>query len=130
MQVELLITDAPESMNKVGGHSTFWAYSWHKKKWQNLIGFALIEAKVRRPLSVPVKVSARIRFPTNRKRDEGNFRMMLEKAAGDMLVNGGYIADDTPDFYRFEAVEFEEERGDKRTILTLTTPEEEVPNAA
>ncbi|HEX4305299.1 MAG TPA: hypothetical protein VHZ54_04630 [Solirubrobacterales bacterium] len=31
---------------------------------------------------------------------------MLEKALGDALVEGGWLADDTPDHYRFGAVDF------------------------
>jgi hypothetical protein len=66
-----------------------------------------------------VTVKAKMRFPDKRRRDEGNFRMVIEKALGDALVGGGYISDDTPDKYRFLGVEFDEEKGPKEMTLTL-----------
>jgi hypothetical protein len=39
-----------------------------------------------------------------KRRDEGNFRFLLEKALGDALDNGGWITDDTPDYFDFGEV--------------------------
>lgn len=56
---------------------------------------------------VKVEVSAVLTFPTNRRRDEGNYRTPLEKCIGDALVNGGWLRDDTPDAFTFGRVKFE-----------------------
>jgi hypothetical protein len=117
--IELWINDVPPSMNKIGGHSSHWRYQFHKKKWNDLIGYTLIAVHGRTPLIPTVRVTALLRFPTNRRRDEGNFRMMLEKAMGDILQSGGWLPDDTPDYYRFGEVTIEDEIGPNRTILFI-----------
>lgn len=66
-----------------------------------------------------VWASAVLTFPDKRKRDEGNFRFMLEKALGDILVTRGYLEDDDADRYSFQRLTFAEERGPKLTVLTL-----------
>jgi hypothetical protein len=58
-----------------------------------------------------VIVAAHLRFPTKRKRDEGNFRIILEKAMGDALVNGGWLPDDNPEHYVFQHVTIEVDPG-------------------
>ena len=55
-----------------------------------------MEQRVPRGLA-SVKAKATIRFKQRRRRDEGNFRALLEKALGDVLQAGGYLTDDTPD---------------------------------
>lgn len=50
------------------------------------------------------RAKATIRFKQRRRRDEGNFRVILEKALGDALVEGGWLEDDTSDYYRFGEV--------------------------
>ena len=49
-----------------------------------------------------------LRFPARRRRDSGNYRVMLEKALGDALVEGGWLPDDTPEHYEFGGVTFTE----------------------
>jgi hypothetical protein len=66
-----------------------------------------------------VVASAELHFPTKRRRDEGNFRVVIEKALGDVLVRGGWLPDDTPDHYRFERVRFSEKPGPHWTTLRL-----------
>lgn len=46
----------------------------------------------------------------------GNFSPLLDKATGDILVEMGYIPDDTPDHYRF-TLEFFLEHGPKLTAI-------------
>jgi hypothetical protein len=41
----------------------------------------------------------------------------VEKALGDALTNGGWLADDTAEQYTFGAIEFE--KGRKRTTIRL-----------
>lgn len=66
-----------------------------------------------------IEASAVLRFKDRRRRDEGNFRTPLEKTLGDILQTEGYLADDTPDQYRFTTASFSEDRGTPLTILTL-----------
>jgi hypothetical protein len=89
-----------------------------KRIWEGVAMVMLLQAKVPKDLAW-VTVRARMRFPDKRRRDEGNFRMVIEKALGDALVSGGYISDDTPDKYRFLGVEFDAEKGPKEMTLTL-----------
>jgi hypothetical protein len=76
----------------------------------------LLMSKVPRGL-VHVDARAELWFPTRRKRDEGNYRVLLEKCLGDSLVNGEWLIDDTSDFYRFGAVGFN--YGPAKTKLIL-----------
>lgn len=71
------------------------------------------------PRLAEVEASAVLRFKDRRRRDEGNFRTPLEKALGDALTGRGYLADDTPDQYRFTSCEFDPEPGRPQTVLTL-----------
>ena len=116
---ELTLHVVPPSMNAVGGHSHWTVFRKHKKAWQRDIEMALLVAQVPRHLQRVVAVAS-LRFTVDRRRDEGNFRMLLEKALGDALTNGGWLPDDTPDEYEFGKVHFESESGPARTVLTLT----------
>jgi hypothetical protein len=87
-----------------------------KRKWQTLLGTLLMAEALPRGLS-RVEATAVLSFPTRRRRDEGNFRALLEKALGDALVEGGWLADDTADQFRFGAIYFE--IGEPMTELTL-----------
>lgn len=76
-----------------------------KQDWQQRCQIVLLEAKVPRQLEL-VTVEALIHHKQYRRRDEGNFRVVLEKALGDALVNGYWLPDDTPEHYRFERLRF------------------------
>lgn len=116
---ELSLPDVPPSLNRVGSRGkSHWPYTNAKKKWEGMFFIALLEVKVPKGL-LTVDASAVLRFKSKRRRDEGNFRMLLEKALGDILVTGGWLQEDTPDFYAFNSVEFSEETGDPLTLVTL-----------
>lgn len=90
-----------------------------KKRLQSDLESMLLVGRVPRPLEYVV-AAARLRFARrNSRRDEGNFRTPLEKALGDALVNGGWLADDTPDTFRFDRLTFDPEPGEPRTQLLL-----------
>jgi hypothetical protein len=117
----LELRDTPPSINAVGsrGH---WR-TWHglKTRWQRNIEALLMAEGLPRPLPGAVRATAELRFPTARRRDEGNYRPLL--ALGDALVNGRWIADDTPDLYSFGVVTFDATAGAARTILRLSSIE-------
>jgi hypothetical protein len=112
--------DTPPSMNQ---KSSGYGANHHvagrtKKNWEGIAMVMLLQAKVPKDLRW-VRASAVMRFPDKRRRDEGNFRMVIEKALGDAMVGGGWLPDDTPDLYRFTGVEFDPEKGPKQTTITL-----------
>lgn len=108
----------PPSVNKVGGRGSWQTWNRHKKWWQEQIGVSLmVTINPKRELTLPVLVDAVLWFPSSRRRDEGNFRALLEKSCGDALVTGGWIEDDTPDHYLFRGIKFM--KGERSTVLLL-----------
>jgi hypothetical protein len=103
-QATLSIPGTPPSFNAVGLRSHWAVGRRHKLQWQQWLSIALMEQAVPRRLA-SVTATATLQFKQRRRRDEGNFRVILEKAFGDALVEGGWLADDTPEHYRFGAVE-------------------------
>lgn len=120
MRVEVHYDDVPPSMNSAssGYRGNPYAASRVKMQWEGILAVLLYAERVPRGLT-RVDASASLRFPTRRKRDEGNFRMLLEKVMGDTLVKGGWLDDDAPDSYAFHQLQFEDEKGPKRTTIFL-----------
>jgi hypothetical protein len=115
----VVAADVPPSLNVLGASSGWRQFARKKKAWQAQIELLLMAGKLPRGLA-HVYVTAELRFPSKRRRDEGNYRVMLEKATGDALVNGGWLADDTPEQYRFGTVEFDQEAGAAETRLRFS----------
>lgn len=117
---ELTVPDTPPSLNSFGsvGGGTPWPYIKAKKKWEGMLAVCLMQAQVPRGL-IRVEASATLTFRSKRKRDEGNFRFLLEKALGDVLTSGGWLPDDDADRYSFAGLAFSEERGDPATVVRL-----------
>lgn len=116
--VTLVVDDVPPSLNTVA--TKHWrVFQREKKKWQDLLEDHLMVARVPKGLT-RVHATAAMRFPMARRRDEGNFRWMLEKALGDALTNGRWLEDDTAAQFTTGAVSFEDERGPRRCTITLT----------
>lgn len=119
----LTVYDVPPSLNQVGSRGHWRRFHGLKKAWQNDVGLLLMAERVPRGLE-RVEATARLVFPQARRRDEGNFRALLEKVVGDALVAGAFLPDDTPELYRFGAVTFDVEPGvRKRTEITITYEE-------
>jgi hypothetical protein len=66
-----------------------------------------------------IMVEGELTFPEPGNRDQGNFRVLLEKALGDALVEGGWIADDNWEMYEFGNLGYRVEPGVMRTRLLL-----------
>jgi len=77
-----------------------------------------MEQAVPRGLSC-VNARATLQFKQRRRRDEGNFRVILEKALGDALVEGGWLKDDTAEQYRFGGLELSAPHPEPLTIVRL-----------
>jgi len=117
-RVSLSIPGTPPSFNKVGLRSHWAVGRAEKLRWQGFIAIALMERQVPRRLK-RVDVKATIRFKQRRRRDSGNFKVILDKACGDALVEGGWLADDTSDLYDFGRVELLAPCERPETILVL-----------
>lgn len=88
------------------------------KKLMEAIGWALRMSNLPRRVE-SVTACAELRFPSRRRRDEGNFRTPLEKALGDSLVQLQYLPDDTPDRFRFDRLVFLPDTGAACTTMIL-----------
>lgn len=64
----------------------------------------LLERKVPKNMT-RCKASAMLEFKHANKRDVENFRPAIVKPLADTLVKGGFLPDDTEDFFIFERVE-------------------------
>jgi hypothetical protein len=122
------IPRVPASMNTNAIRSHWSGFQEHKKAWQDeLAGELLLRREVRRGGYERALAGAFLRFPKRaKKRDTGNFSLLLEKALGDALqldqrmpVDMKFIPDDDAHHYYFGGVEFEEETGPARTLVYL-----------
>lgn len=106
--------DTPPSMNsKRSGYSAHHHVAHRaKKQWEGILFVMLNQAGVPKGWQ-RIEAGARLTFPDRRRRDAGNYRMLLEKALGDVLVAQGYIPDDTDEHFAFPYLTFEhgESRG-------------------
>jgi hypothetical protein len=125
-QVYLTIPGTPPSFNTTA--QAHWTkHRKAKRDWQEWLTIALMEQQVPQSL-LRVEAQAELQFPTRRRRDEGNFRVILEKSLGDALVgdhrawpDGRWLPDDTPDRYTFGRVEIVMFRkATPQTIIKLT----------
>lgn len=112
MQQFVLVHPAtPPSFNKVGHSGSRWTWTKTKKEWQGT--FEMLFLLARLPKLMVVEARAELVFPTARRRDEGNYRTLLEKVVGDALVGdkrvwpeGRWLPDDDPEHYIFGRVTF------------------------
>ena len=116
--ITLCYGETPPSLNLMGTRGSHWIVRREKQKWQGIFDGLLMEAKIPKHLNA-IYATAELTFPTRRRRDEGNFRWMLEKALGDSLVVGGYLLDDDPDHFRFGKLTFDPTPGKPELIVRL-----------
>jgi hypothetical protein len=98
----LEVPGVPPSLNAVGYRSHWSVGRKLKQEWEQMLGTALMVAQVPRGLEV-VNATAEIHFKQKRRRDPGNFRVILEKALGDILQQG-WLPDDTAEYFSFGVV--------------------------
>jgi hypothetical protein len=90
----------------------------------------MLAAAIPRPIPGDrARATAELLFPTDRRRDEGNYRTALEKALGDALAPHDpespfrWLTDDTPAHFTFGAVTFGltdvDHRGRRRPAVCL-----------
>ena len=120
-QAVLVIGGTPPSFNAATmGRGAHWSkVRRHKLKWEEWLSYALLEQRVPKNV-LRVEAAALLCFPTPQRRDEGNYRVLLEKALGDVLQQGGWLPDDTPDRYQFGSVQFNAPAKPEETFVTVT----------
>lgn len=115
------INDVVPSMNtdQVRGWRSF---ARLKKQWQAQFEMLLMSLGLPRPIPIegPMHVEVVLRFKDRRRRDSENYRVLLSKALGDALVNGGWLADDTDDDWRLQVRIDRQDVGPPRTKVELT----------
>lgn len=119
---------APASFNVWSGSGVegTQAYKGVKDIWQRILATLLEESGLPRGQK-RIEAEGVITFPDSANRDQGNFRVILEKALGDALVDGsekaevagGWLADDNWDAYEFGALRMRVVPGVSATQLTL-----------
>ena len=104
LEFSLELPGTPPSFNQVGLHSHWARGRKVKQEWQQMVEVMLMKEQVPRNLH-SVAASAVVNFKQRRRRDEGNWKAILDKVTGDALVTARRIPDDTPQYYRFGSVE-------------------------
>jgi hypothetical protein len=121
---------APPSYNALGGGRGTGAAAMvganMKQQWQAIFREALAASALPKGLA-KVLVEGTIVFPDRGRRDQGNFRVVIEKALGDALVDGGWIEDDDWAHYSFGGLEMEVVPGVSATRLAIFPMQERGP---
>lgn len=117
----LLHHGCPPSMNiqmQASRASSRFAYQNVKDAWQERLYELLKASELQRGMG-HVLAEGQMCFPDKRRRDQGNYRYMIEKALGDALVEGGWLADDSWHQYEFGRLRYAYMKGEAWTIITL-----------
>jgi hypothetical protein len=116
---------APSSLNALGSGNPQ-IYMGMKSRWQALLLARLEASGLPKPLG-RVLVEGEATFPDRIRRDQGNYRVLIEKALGDALTEGGWLEDDDWTRYEFGNLAYVYERGVSRTRLMLFPSPVELP---
>lgn len=100
---------APPSFNALGSGSPM-AYQGMKQQWERLLTDLLLDAGLPKDLG-RVVVEGYATFPDRARRDQGNYRVLVEKALGDALATGGWLEDDDWTRYEFGGLGYRYEKG-------------------
>lgn len=107
----------PESFNAMAGRNPE-VYRGAVRQWATVLGPLLRASDL--PMGLGrVVVEGVVSFGDDHDRDQGNHRVIIEKALGDALVRGGYLVADTWKRYEFGDLQRADEPGVGRTRLML-----------
>lgn len=111
----------PPSLNVLGSGNPQ-IYMGLKDRWKALLTKHLEASELPRGCA-KIMVEGELTFPAEPRagagRDQGNFRVILEKALGDALVDGGWLEDDRWEMYEFGNLAYSVEPGVSATHLLL-----------
>jgi hypothetical protein len=112
----------PPSYNAMAsgvGASSPMIYATMKAKWQEIFDGLLRASGLPRGLA-RVFAEGEVTFPDQREdRDQGNFRVVIEKALGDALEAGGWLPRDDWSHYEFGGLTQRYQRGESATRVYL-----------
>lgn len=108
---------APPAFRELGSGDQR-VYQSVKAQWQQLLTQLLEESGLPKGLA-RVMVEGEATFPDTQRRDQGNYRTLIEKALGDTLTAGGWLDDDDWSRYEFGNLAYRHEAGVSRTRLML-----------
>ena len=114
----LVHVGTPPSHNLHGSASNIWSYQGIKRAWEEKLTELLLATGLPKGLG-SVFVEGQMIFPDRRKRDQGNYRYMIEKALGDTFVQGGWLEDDDWVRYEFGRLRYAYLKGVSGTVLTV-----------
>lgn len=109
---------APESFNLFGGRSGWQQYESIKGRWSKALIPLLAASDLPKPCT-RISVEGEVSFGDNTARDQGNHRVIVEKALGDVLVAEGYLEGDKWHQYEFGGLQRHDEPGVNRIRLML-----------
>ncbi len=118
----LVLCSTPPSFNAVGytgGPGSRWKVTKAVKLLKRDLGVLLMVERVGAGYAF-VRVDVRLTFPTKRRRDAENYRVLLSKALGDVLVERQVIPDDHAGHFKFGELYISPERGPARTEVLLS----------
>jgi hypothetical protein len=107
----------PKSINVFGSGNP--RLYWEMKRRWSAILLPLLRGSGM-PLGLSrVMVDGELTFPDRGRRDQGNFRVVLEKALGDTLTAGGWLEDDDWSRYEFGNLTANYQKGVSATRLMI-----------
>ena len=98
--------EVPKSLNAGGaGSRRHWSVAnREKKRWEGIWLMLMLAKKIPRGME-RCEIGVWLAFALPRRRDVENFRPAFNKPFADMLVKGGYIPDDTAEFFNLASIE-------------------------
>lgn len=108
---------APPSINVLGSGDPM-LYQSIKQRWQAIFSACLDGTTLPRGLA-HIAVDGVATFPDRARRDQGNYRALIEKALGDAFVEGGWLDDDDWTHYEFGSLSYAYEAGRSSTQLFI-----------
>lgn len=109
---------SPPSFNAFGRSGDGFVYAGLKVQWSKVLLPRLEESGLPKGLR-RVMVEGEVSFGDRIKRDQGNYRVLLEKVLGDVLQEGGWLEDDDWSSYEFGNLVRRDEPRLSRTRLML-----------
>lgn len=117
----------PASLNVFASSRNEFVYLSAKRAWEERLTELMDVSGMEKPFAGKVLVEGEMCFPDRGRRDQGNYRFIIEKALGDALTLGGWLEDDDWSRYEFGNLAHVYRRGESWTRLMLFPAERVEP---